>query len=219
MSSPVQLHRAFRHKHVLPESANERLVSCAVEIFSNPRLVHRILARPRPCAEHHGFRQRRVSETCSRMPSRYAPSPLYAHHRECKPGALTNAATISPSFSIPINVPNVGIPAKLFGPVNRIDNQPRPRAAGPFAPLPPISSPSTSNGSHSPPRALAPSPLPSCPPASRAIHRASVQSADPLSENISAQSRPPRSQSPPAISRTLRCIWPSSCPKFFLSEN
>ena len=25
---------------------------------------------------------------------------------------------------------------------------------------------------------------------------------------------PPRSQSPPAISRTPRCIWPSSCPRF-----
>src|SRR6267142_2081518 len=49
-------------------------------------------------------------ETWSRLPSRYAPSPRYAHQRECRPGALTIAATISPFDSIPISVPNVGIP-------------------------------------------------------------------------------------------------------------
>src|SRR5207249_2021876 len=32
-----------------------------------------------------------TSETWSRFPSRYAPSPRYAHQRECNPGALTIA--------------------------------------------------------------------------------------------------------------------------------
>src|SRR6202008_1203181 len=34
-------------------------------------------------------------ETCNLRPPRYAPSPLYACQRECSPGALAIAATIS----------------------------------------------------------------------------------------------------------------------------
>src|SRR6266849_4059348 len=88
-------------------------------------------------------------ETWSFLPSRYAPSPRYAHQRECSPGALTIAATISPFDSIPINVPNVGIPRENSSvpSIGSMIIRARPEVFAEFALTPPISSPSTSSAS------------------------------------------------------------------------
>src|SRR6266404_5829036 len=87
-------------------------------------------------------------ETWSRFPSRYAPSPRYAHQRERRPGALTIAATISPFDSIPISVPNVGMPRENSSvpSIGSMITRTRPDALADFACPPPISSPRTSSG-------------------------------------------------------------------------
>src|SRR5882762_5306553 len=142
-------------------------------------------------------------ETCSLRPSPVAPSPLYACHRECSPGALAIAATISPSFSIPISVPKVGMPRENSS-VPSIGSM-IIRARAPFfgaAELPPISSPERPDPVHWRPLVRGPflplrGPLglPPCRPFS-------APRAVPRRENSAAQFRRPRSQSPPAIFRT-----------------
>src|SRR5262249_58902460 len=57
-------------------------------------------------------KSRFIGEPSSRRSLRHAPSPRYANHRVPLPnaGALTIPATISPFSSMPISVPNVGMP-------------------------------------------------------------------------------------------------------------
>src|SRR5882724_11060029 len=90
-----------------------------------------------------------TSETRSRLPSRYAPSPRYAHQRVPSPGALANPATISPFDSMPISVPNVGIPRENSSvpSIGSMISRARPDLLAAFESLPPISSPSTSSAS------------------------------------------------------------------------
>src|SRR6266403_91721 len=87
-----------------------------------------------------------TSETRSRLPSRYAPSPRYAHQRVLRAGALANPATISPFDSIPISVPNVGIPRENSSvpSIGSMIIRARPEVLADCASPPPISSPRTS---------------------------------------------------------------------------
>src|SRR6266436_2102002 len=90
-----------------------------------------------------------TSETRRRLPSRYAPSPRYAHQRVPRAGALANPATISPFDSIPISVPNVGMPRENSSvpSIGSMIIRARPGLFAEFALTPPISSPSTSSAS------------------------------------------------------------------------
>src|SRR6266478_4637784 len=90
-----------------------------------------------------------TSETRSRLPSRYAPSLRYAHQRVPRAGALANPATISPFDSIPISVPNVGMPRENSSvpSIGSMIIRARPELFAEFALTPPISSPSTSSAS------------------------------------------------------------------------
>src|SRR6267378_2179241 len=85
-------------------------------------------------------------ETWILFPSRYAPSLRYAHHRARSAGALANPATISPFDSIPIRVPNVGIPRENSSvpSIGSMIIRARPDLLAAFESPPPISSPSTS---------------------------------------------------------------------------
>src|SRR5713226_9678734 len=127
---------------------NERLLRAA---SSNARILAWSLASllgPVPVVNTMALLNEVTLETRSRFPSRYAPSPRYAHQRECSPGALTIAATISPFDSIPISVPNVGIPRENSSvpSIGSIIIRARPEALADFASPPPISSPRTSSG-------------------------------------------------------------------------
>src|SRR5712664_3482826 len=90
-----------------------------------------------------------TSETRSQLPSRYAPSPRYAHQRVPSAGALANPAMISPFDSIPISVPNVGIPRENSSvpSIGSMIIRTCPDLLAAFESPPPISSPNTSSAS------------------------------------------------------------------------
>src|SRR5262249_43935008 len=72
----------------------------------------RFLLGPVPVVKTIASKSRVIRKPGSRRSFRQAPSPRYANHRVPFPnaGALTIPATISPFSSMPISVPNVGMP-------------------------------------------------------------------------------------------------------------
>src|SRR5882762_10250481 len=129
-----------------PKARLLRDASARRRIFS---WVSRFLLGPVPVVKTIASFNFSTFETWILFPSRYAPSPRYAHQRAPSPGALANPATISPFDSIPISVPNVGIPRENSSvpSIGSMIIRARPDLLAAFESPPPISSPSTSRAS------------------------------------------------------------------------
>ena len=180
-----------------------RAASNSRRIFS---VFRRLLFGPVPPVKAIPPFNRSTFETCIFFPFLHAPSPRYAHHRMPSAGALAIPATISPSRSIPSNVPNVAIPRENSSvpSMGSMINRARPVVAGAFAFSPPISSPRTSIANPlaaTLARAISSTPRSACVTADAIVLSCRCE-FHPPGKNAS-QSHPPPSQVLPATAHTL----------------